>query len=45
MISEKLDSTLRLKVCSLDEIDYLITELSPDNELLEKYQNTVKQIL
>ena len=45
MISEKLNSTLRLQVCSLDEVDYLITELSPNDELLEKYQNTVKQIL
>ena len=45
MISEKLNSTLRLQVCSLDEVDYLITELSPENELLEKYQNKVKQIL
>lgn len=45
MISEKLNSTLRLQVGSLDEVDYLITELLPDNELLEKYHNTVKQIL
>ncbi|MBC7407546.1 MAG: hypothetical protein H7339_04080 [Arcicella sp.] len=45
MISEKLNSTLRLQVGSLDEVDYLITELLADNELLEKYHNTVKQIL
>lgn len=45
MISEKLNSVLRLKVCSLDEVDYLVTELSPDDQLLEKYQSTVKHIL
>ena len=45
MISEKLNSTLRLQVGSFDEVDYLITELLPDNELLEKCQNIVKRIL
>ncbi len=45
MISEKLNSTLRLQVGSSDEVDYLITEILPDNELLEKYQNIVKRIL
>ena len=45
MISEKLNSTLRLQVGSLDEVDYLITELSPENELLEKYQSKVGHIL
>ena len=45
MISEKLNSTLRLKVCSLEEIDYLITELSPDNSILESYQSKVGFIL
>ncbi len=37
-ISEKLNITQRLKVCSLDNIDYLITELDPSSPQLEKYQ-------
>jgi DeoR/GlpR family transcriptional regulator of sugar metabolism len=45
MISEKLNSTLRLQVCLLDVVDYLITELSPDNPILESYQSKVGFIL
>jgi DeoR/GlpR family transcriptional regulator of sugar metabolism len=45
MISEKLNSTLRLQVCAVDEIDYLITELSPEHPLLMAYKNRVRQIL
>jgi DeoR/GlpR family transcriptional regulator of sugar metabolism len=45
MISEKLNSTLRLKICSLEEIDYLITELSPEDPILESYQSKVGFIL
>lgn len=37
-ISEKLNITQRLKVCSLDNIDYLITELDPKSSNLEKYK-------
>ncbi|MEA5402530.1 DeoR/GlpR family DNA-binding transcription regulator [Arcicella sp. DC2W] len=44
-ISEKLNSDLRLRVCTLNEIDYLITELSPENELLKPYKGLVKYIL
>jgi DeoR/GlpR family transcriptional regulator of sugar metabolism len=45
VISEKLNSTLRLQVCSLDEVDYLITELSPNSSILESYQSKVGFIL
>ncbi|MCU0467494.1 MAG: DeoR/GlpR family DNA-binding transcription regulator [Arcicella sp.] len=45
MISEKLNSTLRLQVCAVDEIDYLITELPPEHPLLMAYKNRVRQIL
>lgn len=45
VISEKLNSTLRLQVCSLEEVDYLITELSPDHTILESYQSKVGFIL
>ena len=45
IISEKLNSTLRLQVASADEVDYLITELSPDHKILKSYQSKVKYIL
>ncbi|MES2518368.1 MAG: DeoR/GlpR family DNA-binding transcription regulator [Bacteroidota bacterium] len=44
MISEKLNSSLRLQVCSLDKVDYLITELTPNHSLLESYHAKVNQI-
>jgi len=36
-ISEKLNSFEALQVCALKQIDYLITELDPDDELLRPY--------
>ena len=36
-ISEKLDITLRLKVCPIESIDYLITELDSKHEALSSY--------
>lgn len=45
IISEKLNSTLRLQVASSDEVDYLITELSPEHKILESYQSKVGFIL
>ena len=44
-ISEKLDTSLRLKVASLDNIDYLITELDPRAEELNPYIVKTLQIL
>jgi len=44
-ISEKLNSVQRLKVCSLKEIDILITELHPENELLQLYREKGLEIL
>ena len=44
-ISEKLNTTQRIKVCDLADIDVLITELQPDNELLAKYKKAGLQIL
>lgn len=43
-ISEKLDSSLRLKVASLDSIDYLITELEPEATELDAYRIKTLQI-
>ncbi|MBA4198456.1 MAG: DeoR family transcriptional regulator [Chitinophaga sp.] len=36
-ISEKLNTEQRLQVCTLNQIDTLITELRPENELLKPY--------
>jgi len=40
-ISEKLNSTRRLKVCDTNQVDYLITELDPDNHLLAPYKKDI----
>lgn len=39
-ISEKLNSTQKIKIAGLDEIDTLITELDEDHELLVPYRET-----
>ena len=36
-ISEKLDSSLPMKLCPLSNIDYLITELNPQDPKLKAY--------
>lgn len=41
-ISEKLNTTQRLKVCELHAVDYLITELPPDDPFLAPYKNSVE---
>ncbi|WP_020531205.1 DeoR/GlpR family DNA-binding transcription regulator [Flexithrix dorotheae] len=42
-ITEKLESTQKMKVCRLEEIDYLITEKEP--KTLQKYANIIKSVL
>ncbi|MHA4811216.1 DeoR/GlpR family DNA-binding transcription regulator [Flavitalea flava] len=37
-IAEKLKSVQRLKICDLNAIDYLITELPPENPVLADFQ-------
>jgi DeoR family fructose operon transcriptional repressor len=37
-ISEKLNSSMQMKIADIDEIDYLITELSPDSSELQSYR-------
>jgi DeoR/GlpR family transcriptional regulator of sugar metabolism len=44
-ISEKINTSQPLKVCDLDKIDLLITELSPDDPLLEPYAKAGIRIL
>lgn len=44
-ISEKLNTIQPLQVCPLHEIDYLITELDPADDVLQPYRNNGLQIL
>lgn len=37
-ISEKLHSYQRIRVCGMNDIDYLITELDPDNKILDPFR-------
>lgn len=37
-ISDKLDSTQKIRIAPINEIDYLITELDPDDPLLAPYR-------
>lgn len=39
-ISEKLDTFQTIKICDIDQIDYLITELPPESETLNAYRDT-----
>lgn len=44
-ISEKFSSTQRYKICNLEEIDVLITELEPSDGKLEVFKKANVQIL
>ncbi len=39
-IGEKLNSVQRIKICDIDRIDYLFTELPPDSPVLAPYRST-----
>jgi DeoR/GlpR family transcriptional regulator of sugar metabolism len=41
-ISEKLGTVQKVQVCQLNAIDYLITELSPNDEKLKRYGQICK---
>ncbi len=43
-IAEKLNTVQRIKVCDLNQIDLLVTELDPLSELLTPYRNTGVQL-
>ncbi|MDX1363519.1 DeoR/GlpR family DNA-binding transcription regulator [Arenibacter latericius] len=45
VISEKLNTIQRYKICDIEEIDTLITELDPENTLLDMYRNKRFNIL
>jgi DeoR family transcriptional regulator, fructose operon transcriptional repressor len=44
-ISEKLNSSMQMKIADMDEIDYLVTELHPGSKLLHDYQSKKFTIL
>ncbi len=44
-ISEKLNTSHRYAVCSLDEIDHLVTELEPSNDVFALYRQKGIQII
>jgi DeoR/GlpR family transcriptional regulator of sugar metabolism len=44
-ISEKINSSQRLKICGLEEVECMITELEPDNSIFLEYKNAGLSIL
>lgn len=44
-ISEKINTSQQLKVCNINSIDTIITELDPDNELLQPYKAAGLEII
>lgn len=45
VISEKLNSYRRYKICNIEEVDVLITELDPKDEALQKFKDKNISIL
>ena len=43
-ISEKLNSVLKMKLCNMHDIDYLITELKPNDKRLTSYKKNTQII-
>jgi DeoR family transcriptional regulator, fructose operon transcriptional repressor len=39
-ISEKLNASMRFKIAALNEIDYLVTELDPNDAALQSYADS-----
>jgi DeoR/GlpR family transcriptional regulator of sugar metabolism len=44
-IAEKLNSEQKIKVCALNEVDTLITELNPKSDLLEPYRQAGIEVI
>lgn len=44
-ISEKINTAQRLKVCNINSIDTIITELNPGNDLLQPYREAGLEII
>lgn len=43
-IAEKLDSTQKIKVCNLTEVNHLVTDLTPDDIRLKRYATQINII-
>lgn len=43
-IAEKLNSSQKLRVCNLNAVDYLVTDLNPNDQLLSNYVSQVQVI-
>ena len=41
-IAEKINSVHKMKVCNLNSVNYLITDLDPADEYLKEYVKVVK---
>jgi DeoR/GlpR family transcriptional regulator of sugar metabolism len=44
-IAEKLNTTQKIRIADLNSIDYIITELPPDNPVLSSYQGTERPLI
>ena len=44
-ISDKLQSSKRIRVCGIDEVNYLVTELSPEDSTLSPYTDAGVKVL
>lgn len=44
-ISEKLNTIQTIKICDVDKIDYLITELNPESDFLAPYRSTNLKVI
>ena len=44
-ISEKLDTVLKMKIANLSEVDYVVTEVDPNDEKLQAYKKAVPSLV
>ena len=44
-ISEKLNTVQRIKICDINKLDYLITELSPESPSLFQYRKKIANLM
>jgi DeoR/GlpR family transcriptional regulator of sugar metabolism len=44
-ITEKMNSSQKLKICDIDQVDYLITEIDHQHDLFKPYASAGIEIL
>ena len=44
-ISEKLNTNQTIRICDIDQIDYLITEQDPQSDFFASYRDTALKLL